>query len=48
VVDFVKWALTDPAAEKTAVSLDYVPLPDAVKKAVLDKLTKVTCQGKAF
>ncbi len=48
VVDFVKWALTDPAAEKTAVSLDYVPLPDAVKKAVTDKMGKVTCQGKGF
>jgi phosphate transport system substrate-binding protein len=48
VVDFVKWALTDPAAEATAKSLDYVPLPDAVKKQVLDKASKVTCQGKAF
>ncbi len=48
VVDFVKWAMTDPAAEKTAVSLDYVPLPDAVKQQVLAKLSKVTCQGKGF
>ncbi len=48
VVDFVKWALNDTSAETTAKTLDYIPLPDAVKKQVLDKVSKVTCQGKAF
>jgi len=46
VVNFIKWALTDPSAEKSARSLDYIPLPDAVRKQVLDKLNKVTCSGK--
>ncbi len=48
VVDFIKWALTDAGAQKTAASLDYITLPDAVSKQVLDKLSKVTCQGKGF
>ena len=48
VLGFIKWALTDPSAEKSARSLDYIPLPDAVKKQVLDKLNKVTCNGKAL
>ena len=48
VVDFTKWALTDAAAQKTAQSLDYVTLPDAVTQQVIAKLGKVTCQGKPF
>ncbi len=48
VVDFIKWALTDPAAEASAKALDYVPLPSAVKTQVLGKASKVACQGKAF
>ena len=48
VVDFIKWALTDAGAIKTAQSLDYVTLPDAVKDQVLAKVSKVTCQGKPF
>ncbi len=48
VVDFIKWALTDSAAQNTAKSLDYVTLPDAVRQQVLAKLGKVTCQGKSF
>ncbi len=48
VVDFIKWALTDAGAQKTAASLDYITLADAVSKQVLDKLSKVTCQGKGF
>ena len=48
VVNFVKWALTDPNAEKSARALDYIPLPDAVKTQVVNKLNKVTCGGKPF
>jgi phosphate transport system substrate-binding protein len=48
VVEFVKWALTDPAAIKTAQSLDYVTLPDAVTQQVLAKIGKVSCQGKSL
>jgi phosphate transport system substrate-binding protein len=48
ILDFVKWALTDPAAQATAKSLDYVTLPDAVRDQVLAKIGKVTCQGKPF
>lgn len=47
VVEFIKWGLSDEGA-KFAKELDYVPLPPAVRQAVLDKLNKVTCQGKAL
>jgi len=45
---FVKWALTDPNAEKSAAFIDYIPLPYAVKTQVVNKLNQVTCNGKAF
>ena len=44
VLNFVKWGLSD--GTKYATELDYVPLPDNVKKQVLTKLDEVTCQGK--
>lgn len=44
LVSFVKWALNNGA--KTAAELGYVPLPDAVKASVLDKVGKITCGGK--
>lgn len=47
MLDFFKWAMS-PEADKLAVALDYVPLPDAVQKLVEAKLAKVTCQGKPF
>ncbi|MEW5718606.1 MAG: phosphate ABC transporter substrate-binding protein PstS [Chloroflexota bacterium] len=47
MLDFFKWAMS-PEADKFAVALDYVPLPDAVQKIVETKLSKVTCQGKPF
>ncbi len=45
LVEFIKWGLSDAGA-KFARELDYVPLPPEVHKVVLDKLSKVTCQGK--
>jgi phosphate transport system substrate-binding protein len=48
VTDFMKWAYTDPGAQKTAQSLDYITLPDAVSQQAIAKLGKVTCQGKPF
>ncbi len=45
VVEFIKWGLSDDGA-KFAKELDYIPLPAAVRQAVLDKLNKVTCGGK--
>lgn len=44
LVTFVKWALTD--GTKDAVELRYIPLSEAVKTQVLDKVSKITCQGK--
>lgn len=44
LVEFVNWAQTE--GTKSATDLKYIPLPDAVKKAVLDKASKITCQGK--
>ena len=46
IVDFMKWAYTDPNAQKDAQSLDYITLPDAVRTQVLAKLGQVMCQGK--
>jgi len=45
VVEFINWGLSDAGA-KFAKELDYVPLPATVQKAVMDKLSKVTCGGK--
>lgn len=44
-VEFLKWALTDPAAAKRAAELGYSVLPDAVRTQVLAKLGGVTCNG---
>ncbi len=45
IVNFIKWAY-GPDGTKTANDLLYVPLPDAVKTAVLAKLGTITCNGK--
>jgi phosphate transport system substrate-binding protein len=45
LIEFIRWGLSDAGA-KFARELDYVPLPPEIHKAVLDKLSKVTCQGK--
>ena len=46
IVDFIKWAQTDPTAQKAATTLGYSILPDAVRTAVLAKLGQVTCNGQ--
>ena len=46
LVAFVNWFLTDPAAQKQATSIGFVPLPDAVRQQVLTKLGQVTCNGQ--
>lgn len=46
ILEFLKWALTDPAAAKQAGSLGYAVLPDAVRTKVLAKLGEVTCSGQ--
>lgn len=45
LLNFLKWALTDPAAAKRAADLGYSVLPDAVREIVLAKLAQVTCGG---
>lgn len=45
IVEFFKWALTDPAAAKRAADLGYAVLPDAVRSQVLAKLGGITCKG---
>jgi phosphate transport system substrate-binding protein len=45
ILDFLKWAQTDPAAQKAAATLGYSVLPDAVRTSVLAKLAEVTCNG---
>jgi phosphate transport system substrate-binding protein len=46
IVDFIKWAQTDPTAQKAATSLGYSVLPDAVRAKVLAVLAQVTCNGQ--
>ena len=46
IVDFLKWAQTDPAAQSAAAKLGYSVLPDAVRTNVLAKLAQVTCNGQ--
>jgi phosphate transport system substrate-binding protein len=46
LVEYIHWILTDPGAIKQAKALGFVPLPDAVQKQVLDKLSQVTCKGQ--
>ncbi len=45
LVEFVNWAYGSDGT-KDASDLLYVPLPDAVKQQVQDKLGQITCQGK--
>lgn len=44
IVKFLKWALTDPSAAKTASDLGYSVLPPAVRDQVLTRLGQVKCQ----
>ena len=44
LVSFLKWAYSD--GTQYATQLEYIPLPDAVKTAVLNKLGQITCNGK--
>ena len=46
IVDFIKWAQTDPTAQKAATTLGYSVLPDAVRTKVLATLAQVTCNGQ--
>jgi phosphate transport system substrate-binding protein len=46
IIDFLKWAQTDPTAQKAATSLGYSVLPDAVRTNVLAKLAQVNCNGQ--
>jgi phosphate transport system substrate-binding protein len=45
ILEFFKWAETDQTAIARTTKLGYSPLPDAVRKTVLDKFTSVTCNG---
>jgi phosphate transport system substrate-binding protein len=46
LLEYLNWALTDPAASKVAADLGYSVLPDAVRAKVLAKLGEVTCKGQ--
>jgi len=45
VLEFFKWALTDPTAVSRASDLGYSPLPDSVRTTVFAKMAEVTCNG---
>jgi len=45
MLGFFKWALTDPAAAKSAADLGYSAIPSTVSTQVLAKLDAVTCNG---
>lgn len=40
LLDFVRWALTE--GEKSAATLDYAPIPSAMSKALIKRLSTVT------
>ena len=40
LVEFLRWSLND--GEKMAKTLDYAPLPDAVRKRVLDRVSTIS------
>jgi phosphate transport system substrate-binding protein len=44
IVKFINWAL-GPDGSTYAKSLQYVPLPDAVRQQVVAKLKTITCNG---
>ena len=43
MVDFISWAITD--GQKTAETLNYVPLPDNVVKLNQDTIKSLTFKG---
>jgi phosphate transport system substrate-binding protein len=45
LLEFFKWALTDPNAAKRSAELGYSSLPSAVQQQVISKLGEVTCKG---
>lgn len=47
MLDFFKWALTDPTAAKHAADLGYSVLPESVRTQVLAKMGEITCNGAA-
>jgi phosphate transport system substrate-binding protein len=47
ILEFIRWALTDPGAAQQAANLGYSVLPAAVRDSVLAKLGEVTCKGTA-
>jgi phosphate transport system substrate-binding protein len=46
LLEFLRWAQTDPGAQEAATKLGYSVLPDAVRQIVLAKLGEVTCNGQ--
>jgi phosphate transport system substrate-binding protein len=44
LLDFVRWALTD--GEKSAATLDYAPLPDAMSRQLIKRLATVTVAAR--
>ena len=45
LLQFFKWALTDPTPAKDAATLGYAVLPQAVQTQVLAKMGQVACNG---
>jgi len=45
ILEYLKWALTDPSAGKLASSMGYSVLPTAIRDQVLAKYAQVTCNG---
>ena len=45
LLQFLQWALTDPAATKRASDLGYSVLPDTVREQVFAKFGEVSCNG---
>jgi phosphate transport system substrate-binding protein len=46
LLEFLDWALTDPAAAQRAADLGYSVLPASVQQKVLARMSEVTCNGQ--
>ncbi len=46
LLDYIQWAISDPAAAQKAADLGYATLPDAVRDLVMAKLQEVQCNGQ--
>jgi hypothetical protein len=48
LLEYIQWSLTEDFPAQRAVMLGYGSPPPAVRAAVLDRLSEMTCQGESL